>query len=129
MAKLLAFPITISGNGSMGTINDGEDYYAQELACLVGTQIGERELVPGYGVPEVMLSTIDRMNLGSQCEIYGPPIKIVRLAYKYDTKTSTVVAKIEWVPDARRITNNTFIDPLDVPTEYNNATWVESESE
>lgn len=83
MVYLLAYPMRVANNGTMAAIEDGtEEYYAQELAGMLRTEKGERELVPEYGVDEITASNMDKLNLASQVELFGPPVEITNVTYK-----------------------------------------------
>lgn len=76
MAKLLAFPVRLTKTGAFESIEDGEDYYPQELAGLIQTRLGERQLVPEYGIEDPTFSEMDRMAIQTKVDMFGPPVEI-----------------------------------------------------
>jgi hypothetical protein len=77
MVKLISYPFRLSVNGSVATIEEGEDYYGDELAMLVRTVPGERELVPTYGIQDPTFGAFNRFELLQKISTFGPPIDIV----------------------------------------------------
>ena len=73
---LISYPFRLDKRGEVQTTEDGEDYYAEELAMLIKTEPGERALVPEYGIADPTFSTFDQAELLSQINIFGPPVNI-----------------------------------------------------
>jgi hypothetical protein len=76
MAKLISYPFRLTANGSVATIEEGLEYYGEELAVLIKTIPGERELVPEYGISDPTFQSISEIELIEKLSIFGPPIKI-----------------------------------------------------
>ena len=84
---LISFPFRLTGAGAVATRDDGtEDYYGDELAMLVMTLPGERELVPTYGM-DVAFNEVDVNELQTQVEVFGPPVQIVSVTNKFVSST------------------------------------------
>lgn len=99
MARLLAYPVRLGSNGTFVDVEDGEDYYAQEIACLIQTQPGERELVPDYGIDDPTFSEFDRLELASKIEAFGPPVDIQDVIIQVvNDQVISVEVKYEPVP-------------------------------
>jgi hypothetical protein len=95
VTTLISFPFRLSGSGSVTTRDDGDlDYLGEELAQLIRTNPGERELVPTYGVNDPAFSTLDEGMLASQVDTFGPPIVIESVTTRFlsDTIQDVVVA-------------------------------------
>lgn len=73
---LISYPFRLDKRGYVQTTEDGEDYYAEELAMLIKTSPGERSLVPDYGIADPTFSTIDLAELLAQISFFGPPVTI-----------------------------------------------------
>src|SRR5690349_22631134 len=73
---LISYPFRLDKNGYVQTTEDGEDYYAEELAMLIKTSPGERSLVPDYGIADPTFNTIDQAELLAQISFFGPPVTI-----------------------------------------------------
>lgn len=73
---LISYPFRLDNKGSVQTTEDGEDYYAEELAMLVKTSPGERSLVPDFGIADPTFNMFDQAELLSQIAIFGPPVII-----------------------------------------------------
>lgn len=76
MVDLISYPFRINNTGSVVTIPEGRDYYADELAMLVQTNPGERELVPFYGIKDPTFSKFNKMELLEKVALFGPPVDI-----------------------------------------------------
>lgn len=73
---LISYPFRLNKQGYVQTTEDGEDYYAEELAMLIKTSPGERNLVPDYGIADPTFNTIDQAELLAQISFFGPPVTI-----------------------------------------------------
>lgn len=73
---LISYPMRLDKRGSIQTTEDGEDYYAEELAMLIKTSPGERALVPDYGIADPTFNTVDQAELLAQISFFGPPVTI-----------------------------------------------------
>lgn len=73
---LISYPFRLNNDGTVATTEDGDDYYAEELAMLIKTTPGERALVPDYGITDPTFATFEAAELASQINIFGPPVRI-----------------------------------------------------
>lgn len=77
---LIAYPFTLTGGGSVATVEDGSDVQAaQELAVAVSTRPGERPLVPSFGIADPAFVGFDEEALRLHVELFGPPVRIERV--------------------------------------------------
>lgn len=76
MVDLISYPFRLTENGSAVVTTDGEDYYAQELACLIMTEPGERPLVPEYGIEDPTFAGWNIYELEQKINFFGPPVEI-----------------------------------------------------
>lgn len=76
MVKLISYPFRLNVGGSVVTKEEGEDYYGDELAMLIRTIPGERELVPDYGIEDPTFGTINDIELLEKISMFGPPVEI-----------------------------------------------------
>lgn len=77
MVKLFSYPFRLNPDGTVATVDDGTDYYGDELAMLILTLPGERELVPEYGIEDPTFSSVSSAELAEKITLFGPPIDIV----------------------------------------------------
>lgn len=85
MPRLLAHPLRLLPNGALTTVEAGTDAaHAQELAALIGTRRGERELVPGFGITDPAFAGLDDAELAAQVDVFGPPVIITNIATTYN---------------------------------------------
>ena len=94
MTELISHPFRLAGTGSVASRDDGdENYLAEELAQLVQTHPGERELVPTYGLNDPAFTTFDKAMLIAQVSTFGPPVTIQRVNIRVlsDEKQDVVI--------------------------------------
>jgi len=76
MVNLLAYPMRVGTDGKFVTVEDGPNYYPQELVCLVKTDPGERTLVPTYGISDPTFTQFNAVELEEKVTTFGPPVII-----------------------------------------------------
>jgi len=77
---VLSYPFRIGPNGSAATVEqDSDDHKAEQLAALVMTRPGERDLVPGFGIPDPTFVGIDIAALEGAAAVFGPDVKITEV--------------------------------------------------
>src|SRR5687768_12192059 len=93
MVMLLSYPLRLALDGSFATVEDGMDYYGEELAMLVRTIVGERELVPEYGIQDPTFHTLSKIELMEKVALFGPPVEIVKFnqVFTMDGRISVTV--------------------------------------
>lgn len=84
MTQLISFPFRLMPNGSVATREDGDpDLYSEELAVMMKTVPGERELVPLFGLNDPTFQGFDVQDLVDAVELFGPPVTIAAVATNY----------------------------------------------
>lgn len=93
MVDLISFPFRVGSSGTVVVSDDaGVDYLGEELAQLIQTHPGERELVPAYGLNDPTYTRFDTAMLTAQCQLFGPPVTIDSVDTRYlDDTTQDVV--------------------------------------
>lgn len=78
--QLIAHPFRLGADGSVQTHEaDSEPYLAERIALIIGTQPGERVLVPGFGISDPTYSELALPALQNQVAIYNIPVKITEV--------------------------------------------------
>ena len=95
MVNLLAYPLRVGTDGKFVTIEDGPDYYPQELVMLVKTDPGERTLVPTYGIADPTFNRFNEVELQDKVSTYGPPV-IVNKVTSHVPAEGRLTVDIEW---------------------------------
>lgn len=81
MTHILAHPFRITPGETVATVEaDTDAAYAQHLAVLISTSLGERTLVPAFGLPDPAFRGLRREELQARVELWGPPVSIVGVA-------------------------------------------------
>lgn len=80
--RLLAHPFRLGPNGAAVTVEQGSDAaHAQEIAALLLTVRGERDLVPAFGISNPVLTgqPVDLAEVNAGVGLFGPDVEIVAL--------------------------------------------------
>lgn len=94
MTRLISFPFRVDPTGSVAARDDSDvEYLGEELAQLIQTHPGERELVPLYGLNDPAYAGLDAAMLTGQVSLFGPPVQITKVESRplNDTQTDVVV--------------------------------------
>jgi phage baseplate assembly protein W len=55
----LSHPIRVDVRGTLATIDSREAIVAESIRSIIETRQGERVMVPGYGIPDFVLSVVN----------------------------------------------------------------------
>lgn len=81
MARRLSFPFRLLPNGRAATVEQGSaDADRESIAQLVLTRIGERPLLPGFGMPDPAFAGFEPTELTAVVAMFGPTVDIVDVA-------------------------------------------------
>lgn len=80
---LISYPIRLTPSGAFATVEDGEDYYAEELAMLIKTHPGERSSVPDYGINDPTFDKLGTVELLDKVNLFGPPIRVTEVTNEF----------------------------------------------
>ena len=84
MAELISFPFRLTNSGVVATVEDGSvDAINEELAMLCLTQPGDRELVPEYGLPDLVFRGVIKEELTSKIALFGPDVTITNILSEF----------------------------------------------
>lgn len=97
---VLSFPFRITPTGAAATVGIGTDAeYDEAIAVLCLTHVGERPMLPEYGIPDPAFAGLHAGDVQVGLNDYGPEnIKItnITLTPKSDRQS---IADIEWAHD------------------------------
>lgn len=101
VTDLISFPFRLDPSGAVATRDDGSDeYLAEELAQLIQTNPGERELVPTYGLNDPTYAEVDQAMLAAQVATFGPPVQVQSVTTRFlSDEVQDVVVEFEALPD------------------------------
>lgn len=94
MSNVLSFPFRLSPNGTAATVDQGtEQYYAEQINVLVSTDMGERPLLPNFGVPMMEFHQFAALSLIQACRAYLPEVEITdaNVIHRSDARDDVVV--------------------------------------
>ena len=81
MSAVLSFPFRLAPNGTVATVEQGtEVYYGEQIQVLIGTNMGERPLVPTFGMPMMEFADFGVLALTQACSMYLPEVEISDVA-------------------------------------------------
>lgn len=90
---VLSHPFRLAPTGEAATVLDGStEANAEAIAVLVSTRIGERVLVPGFGVSDPVFSALDPAEVNAGLATYGPDdVGVTAIVTDYPSDTSATV--------------------------------------
>lgn len=98
MTNLISFPFRLGPNGHV-VVRDEDDpaYYAELLGQLVATRLGERVLVPEFGLQDPTFTHLDGQELAYKVETFGPPVRIMAVTEE-QVGNDAVNVRVEFTP-------------------------------
>lgn len=94
MSTVLSFPFRLAPNGTAATVEQGtETYFAEQVQVLVSTNMGERILVPDFGVPMMEFNEFGTLALTQACRTYLPEVEVsnVQVVHRSDARDDVSV--------------------------------------
>ncbi|HVL33899.1 MAG TPA: hypothetical protein VM600_10005 [Actinomycetota bacterium] len=78
MPNVLSYPFRLTPDGRHAVVvqQDSDVDYAEQLAQIVLTRPGERELAPDFGVPDPAFGSLDVSDVVAVVQVHGPPVTI-----------------------------------------------------
>lgn len=75
--NLISYPFRLKPNGSVASVDQNTPQAdAEQVAMLLLTKKGERQLVPGFGISDVTLGMLDVNEVASAISVYYPGLNI-----------------------------------------------------
>lgn len=98
MADLVSFPFRLAPTGYVVTRDEDDPaYYAELIGQLVATHLGERVLVPSFGMADPTFTKFDAQELTYKVEAFGPPVRITTVTEEF-VGENVVNVKVEFTP-------------------------------
>ena len=81
VAQLISFPMRLQSNGRIALVEqDSEDHIGEELAILVLSRPGERDLVPTFGIEDPAFEGgLSMEEISSQATVFSIPANIIEV--------------------------------------------------
>ena len=77
---LLSVPFRLNPSGTIATVDsDSEQADAEQLGVLIATKQGERELAPGFGMPDMTGRGFNTAALVAGVAAYGPAVTVEKV--------------------------------------------------
>lgn len=77
MATILSFPFRLAVDGTVAVVAQGSDRAdAEQIGVLLSTIQGERDLQPGFGIPDPAFNGIQPGVVAAQVAMWGPRVKV-----------------------------------------------------
>jgi hypothetical protein len=77
VAQILSVPFRLAENGAVAVVTQGSDQAnAEQIGVLLTTIQGERQMVPGFGLPDPAFTGIKAGVIAAQVAMWGPPVDI-----------------------------------------------------
>lgn len=92
MAAILSHPFRLTPRGTVAVVEQESDVAdAEQIGVLVMTVIGERELVPGFGVTDPTFDGFLPGEISAGVAAYGPPVTITDVLVDYVSDSEQAV--------------------------------------
>lgn len=72
--SLLSHPFRVQPDGTVAAVEQGSpEFNIEQLAMYIMTIVGERRLVPGFGLRDPVFGDFDEGEIATGISFYGPP--------------------------------------------------------
>jgi hypothetical protein len=89
---ILSHPFRLAPNGSIAVVDaDSDQGRAEQLAVLCLTRIGERDLVPGFGITDPVFTGIDPAEIVAGLAAYGPAVTVSDVSSTFEDDSTQLV--------------------------------------
>ena len=96
-ASLITHPFRIRISGRVAAAEQGTDAYVEsQLAVIMGTRLGEREMCPTFGVPDVAFAYLSAADIQTCLDTFGPDDVEVTAVITEQVDDDTQAVTIEW---------------------------------
>lgn len=95
IAPILSHPFRLTADGRVALVEQASPTAdAEQIAVLALTRLGERPLVPGFGMTDPTFAGFERTALAAGLALWGPPVQIERVDVAFtDEHTQAVEVK------------------------------------
>lgn len=77
---LFSWPFRLSVDGTVATVDaDSDQATAEQIGVLILTRVGERELAPGFGIPDPTFAVLEPGAVTAGLALFGPPAHVDRV--------------------------------------------------
>jgi hypothetical protein len=81
VARIVSHPFRLAANGSIATVEqDSEGGDAEQLAVLALTKLGERAVVPAFGITDPTFEGFAVSEFVAGVAAFGPPVRLADVA-------------------------------------------------
>jgi hypothetical protein len=83
-AQILSVPFRLNQDGTVATVTQNSDQAnGEQIGVVVSTIQLEREMAPGFGIPDPAFSGIETASVAAQVALYGPTTTIQSVTAAY----------------------------------------------
>lgn len=92
VASILSHPFRFTADGRVATVDQASPIAdAEQIAVLALTRLGERPLVPGFGMADPTFAGFETSALAAGLALWGPPVTVDRIDVTAVDDTSQLV--------------------------------------
>jgi phage baseplate assembly protein W len=92
VAQIVSHPFRISGNGTVATVEQASDQgHKEQVAVLILTAVGERPMVPGFGVTDPTFNLLDPAEIAAGITAYGPDVRVIGVHVEFESDSTQLV--------------------------------------
>jgi phage baseplate assembly protein W len=75
--QILSVPFRLNSDGTVATVTQGSDQAnAEQIGVILATIQGEREMQPGFGIPDPAFNGIAGGVVAAQIALWGPDVTV-----------------------------------------------------
>jgi hypothetical protein len=90
--QILSHPFRLAPRGAVAVVEqDSDQGHAEQLAVLCLTRIGERPLVPGFGITDPTFAGIDPTEIVAGLAEHGPAVTLTDVQAQFEDDSTQLV--------------------------------------
>lgn len=99
MAALILHPFTLRVDGSVACAEqDSDAYIGSQIAVIVSTRMGERDMCPTFGVADPVFADLSEADIQTCLDAFGPDDIDVVSVTAVTTGDAVEVFTVDWSP-------------------------------
>lgn len=90
--RIISFPFRLTANGDLASVEQNSAQgAAEQIAMLIQTEIGERVMLPSFGVTDMTFHRPDEGEIALGVALYGPQVTVTSVTSYYQSDDTLIV--------------------------------------